>query len=482
MASPKALTAKNLLALGPERMAQLLLDLSEGDAIAQRRLRIELASHTGGDVAGEIRKRLAAIGKARSFVDGRKVKTLARDLHMQREAIVVYVAPEQPGEGFDLLWRMLEMAPALYDRSDDSYGHIGDVIDTVRDDLTTLAERVDKPIGVLVEQVFTALCANNYGQFDGLIGILSPALGTDGLHLLKAKCEALRTRGAKRAAKNDRVVIGFSARGPIYEDVLDQNRHDRLVRAALTEIADALGDVDGFAGHYSAQDRANPAIATAIAQRLLAAGRAEEALNALDLAADTYQRGGYWPDWQRSRIDALDALGRPDDAQAERWQAFESRFDVAALRSYLKRLPDFDDLEAEERALDHVTREATFHSALALLVEWPALERAAALVLSRPDELDGNAYSLLAPAAEALEQRHPLAATLMLRAMISHSLDTGKSKRYGHAARHLQTCGYLARRIEDLAGHPSHEDYAAELRQRHGRKSGFWEAQRDQGD
>ena len=58
-------------------------------------------------------------------------------------------------------------------------------------------------------------------------------------------------------------MIGLSTRGPIYRDDYERGRHGRLVRSALTEIADALGDVDGFAGRYSDEERADPAIAAA---------------------------------------------------------------------------------------------------------------------------------------------------------------------------------------------------------------------------
>nr|WP_217430819.1 DUF6880 family protein [Sphingomonas bacterium] len=77
-----------------------------------------------------------------------------------------------------------------------------------------------------------------------------------------------------RAVSGERRVVGLSTRGPIYQDDYERGRHGRLVRSALTEIADALGDVDGFAGRYSDVERANPAIAAAIAERLLAADRA----------------------------------------------------------------------------------------------------------------------------------------------------------------------------------------------------------------
>ncbi|MEO6716308.1 MAG: DUF6880 family protein, partial [Novosphingobium sp.] len=181
-----------------------------------------------------------------------------------------------------------------------------------------------------------------------------------------------------------------------------------------------------------------------------------------------------WPDWERVRIDVLEELGRSNDAQAERWAIFERDLNADYLRAYLKRLPDFDDEEAEARAIGHARGYAGFHQAVAFLVNWPAHDAAAALILDRHSELDGDHYWLLTPAADALDQRHPLAAMLMLRAMIGFALDKARSKRYGHAARHLKTCDYLAKRIDDSGIHPDHDAWVADLRLRHGRKAAFW--------
>ena len=41
------------------------------------------------------------------------------------------------------------------------------------------------------------------------------------------------------------------------------------------------------------------------------------------------------------------------EAQADRWSCFERSLSILHLRAYLKRLPDFDDVEAEGRALDY---------------------------------------------------------------------------------------------------------------------------------
>lgn len=136
MASNTTLNVKNLAALGAERLAELLIEMATGDATAKRRLRLELASRSdGGDVAAEIRKRLATLARSKSFVDWHKIKPLVQDLDMQRVAIMAHVAPTRPADAFDLLWRLLEMAPSIYERCDDSNGTVGNVIAMARDDL-----------------------------------------------------------------------------------------------------------------------------------------------------------------------------------------------------------------------------------------------------------------------------------------------------------------------------------------------------------
>jgi len=63
----------------------------------------------------------------------------------------------------------------------------------------------------------------------------------------------------------------------------------------------------------------------------------------LDLAAAHSETGRHWPDWQRVRIDVLDALGSQPRLKNTRWAIFERSLDAEHLRAHLKRLQDFDD-------------------------------------------------------------------------------------------------------------------------------------------
>jgi hypothetical protein len=155
----------------------------------------------------------------------------------------------------------------------------------------------------------------------------------------------------------------------------------------------------------------------------------------------------------------MEALGRKEEAQAFRWSCFERTLNDAHLRDYLKRLPEFEDIEAEQRAMATALGFPDIHQALVFLISWPALERAAALVLGRATELNGDHYEVLSPAADALAGKHPLAATLLLRSMIDFALKQNRVKRYRHAARHLAECASLASAIGDFGGFEPHERY-----------------------
>ena len=99
------LNATNLKALGAERLAALLIEISEGNATAKRRLRLELAGAGNPAAVGrEVRKRLTAIGRSQSYVDWQKRKTLATDLTAQRRAIVGQVSTTDACDALDLMW------------------------------------------------------------------------------------------------------------------------------------------------------------------------------------------------------------------------------------------------------------------------------------------------------------------------------------------------------------------------------------------
>ena len=474
MPPKKTLTAKNLEALGVERLAELLIEIGDTNAAVKRRLRFELAgAQSPTEVAREIRKRLKVIARARSFVDWQNRRGLVEDLQTQRRAIVDHVGKTDPKEALDLMWGFMALASSIFARCDDSSGTVIDIFHEAVNDLGRLAEVAKGDTTELADRAFQALLDNDYGQFDHLIPTLSAALGDAGLEHLKQRFLALSKEPVIKLAEHERRKIGWSTDGPIYEDEVANRHRVHVIDIALRDIADAQGDVDAFIAQYDPEKRKVSRIAAEIAERLLAAGRAAEALKALEAAE--HRRSG-WPEfeWEDARIAALDALERSNDAQSARWSCFERFLSERHLRDYLKRLPDFEDIEAENGALDYAENFANFSAALMFLASWPAVDRAAKLVLARAEELNGDHYELLSPIANALADKHPLAATVALRAMIEICLDRARSSRYKHAARHFQECASLASSIAEFGKWETHETFAARIRGKHGKKSSFW--------
>ena len=467
MASKKTVTPDNLTALGAEHLAAILVELAATDAEIKRRLRLELAAQEGGDsIAAEIGKRLAALRSARSFVDWQKQRDFVRDLDLQREMIADRVAPARADLALDLMWRFLNLVEPVINRVDDSNGSVGDVFRSACEDLGTIALRARPDPAALADRVCEAVLTNDYGVFDGIVSALLPALGDAGATYLKTRLSQVIAKRPNAAGRDGRADAA---------------------RRALQDIADGQEDVDAYIALVPTTERSKPHVAAEIGRRLLAKSRAAEALAVLELARPkrrTVRAGAdealflaeYGADsaWEEAYIEALDATGRHDEAQRLRWAAFEERLSTTPLRAYLKRLPDFEDVEAEDRAMQHALGFGSFAVALNFFRDWPDPARAAQLVMARAPEIDGNLYYLLDPAAQLIEGKHPIAATLLRRAMIEDTLNRSKSTRYKHAARHLLECASIAPAIPDFGSVETHETFLARLRAGHGRKTGFW--------
>jgi hypothetical protein len=136
--------------------------------------------------------------------------------------------------------------------------------------------------------------------------------------------------GPDGRAELRRLVDHALARLPESGDELSDWRNAverRRWTAVLAMLADSEGDVDAY---IDAAQRGGVAMvqATDIALRLIKAGRPEEALGWLDQA-----QGSHAADEDTVvdlRLSALQALGRKDEAQAQRWSSF---YPVAARRS-----------------------------------------------------------------------------------------------------------------------------------------------------
>lgn len=466
---------ETLAALGVDRLIGLILGETARNPGFKKLVSASLASLQGPEaVAAIVDRRLTALEGAQGYIDWQKRRAFAADLNALVTVILDTLRPLDPGAALDRLRRFLDGADAVLNRVDDGNGTIQGIFERASAAFVEIAGGLpaDAAAGVALGLV-RPFTDDPFGPLGALLTEMVPALPADAL-------AEIDTRLAAPVALSP---PGQRRRGPAAFLLNNRNQILRLRQS----IADRRGDPDAYIAIESeiapgGEDRA------AIARRLLDAGRAREALDWIRRPQDPKRRPATREDLiaafdprvpERERqvveIEILDALGRSAEAQDLRWGRFERELDAPMLRGFLAKLPDFEDEEALQRALDHVADFPMPHRALAFLIAWPDLRRAGRLVTHDPSLWNGSLeYAILAPAAEVLAQDHPLAATILYRTLIDGILDTGRSAAYPKAARYLAELDGLAARLDPGAIEPDADGYRAKLQRHHGRKYGFW--------
>jgi hypothetical protein len=390
VASLKKVTPENLAALGADRLARILVAAAQTRPDLKRRLRMELAAEQGVyHLVLEVDRRLSSLATSRSKVSWRKRATFVSDLDSLRLLIVDRLAQLDPATALDRIWLFMDLARPLFARVRDRDG-----------ELAAVFLRAAGDSGRLI-----AGTGDTEALADALLG--QPDRWKDWLPALLAAAPPALAASALGAVKSRSSLGAGSA-------------------AIVRQLADATGDVQTFQATFSAQALREPAAAAEVAQRLLAAGRIDEAGRLLEATKPTQSRAGGLPTgrgaavapdygWETIWIDYLDQTGRPDEAQEVRWQSFERSLSVERAKAFTRRLTDFDDVEAEGRAFTHAAAHADFERGLAFLMEWPALPEAARMIAARVDDIRlGEELTELW--ADRLRMRHPKAAQSLLRA------------------------------------------------------------------
>jgi len=378
VASLKKVTPENLARLGAERLAAIVADAADTRPDVKRRLRMELAAAQGAEhLALELDKRLATLEGSRSKISWRKRPSFVADLEILRALIADRLAELDPVAALARMWPFMDLARRLGTRVRDKDGGVAAVFDRAAADIgRLLGERGDARA---IEGLVDAISRNPTAWAEWLPAALSSAP--------KAALDMLLARLRDRKGGSP----GWAA--------------------VLRQVADASGDVDAFLATFTAQAVRTPAIAAEAAQRLLGAGRVAEAGRILQAAAKPAEPDF---DWETVWIDYLEAAGRGETAQEVRWASFERTLSAERARAFTRRLPDFEDVEAENRAFDHAARHTDTERGLQFLMDWPAFPEAATMIEARADELQISA-DLAELWAGRLRARQPRAAHTLLR-------------------------------------------------------------------
>ena len=342
--SRKTVTVENLVGLGAERLAQILVGVAETRVDLKRRLRMELAAEEGpAALTAEIDKRLGAYEVSRGQVTWRQRPAFIRDLESLRILIAERLAPLDASAAIDRLWRFMETARQVSSRYRQRARELDEVFEHAAAALGGLLTGVSP--GPAAAALVDSITKNPLAWKGWLTALLAKAPRT-------LAEDALRFMSERPGAAPGWISL-------------------------IRQFADAAGDVGAFRATWSAEALETPGIAAELARRYLAAGRIEEAGEVLRAAGPKLddRRGKTSEpdfDWETLWIDYLEQAGRPAEAQAVRWASFERTLSAERARAFVTRLGDFEDVEAESRAFEIASRNADFERGLRFLMEWPA--------------------------------------------------------------------------------------------------------------
>src|SRR5699024_9650545 len=114
-------------------------------------------------------------------------------------------------------------------RCDDSSGTVIGIFHQACADLGALAKVVRPDPKALARQVLDALQDNGYGQYDDLIALMVPALGSDGLEHLKELVEELGRTPVPVPPKSEWEQVGWGTGGPRYVHEMAERERQSIV-------------------------------------------------------------------------------------------------------------------------------------------------------------------------------------------------------------------------------------------------------------
>ena len=466
MARKPALSIDKLKDLGADKLAQLVLDEAERNANFRRQVKAALAGKSGPEaIAKLIDRRISGLQRAKSFIEWDRAQAFRDDIRSLIDTIMSELGPVAPALAVDRLLRFISTHELVFERVDDSSGIVQNVYYQAIAATGNLAQNLKRPeADMLPDRIMASLGESTYGYLVDLTAAVAPHLPQDTLTGWDADLkDAIVERYAEeKAHKSDRWLFSMTSQWGEMRQI----------------IASERGDLDLFIALES-EKRPHMQDTHEIAAQLLKAGRATEALDWVrkpGQPAFGETENNMSPKRVSLEARILEALDDKPAAQALRWRCFEGVLSADILREYLKHLPDFEDIEAEERAHALALEKAEPELALQFFLDFPRLDLAAKLIVMHPERWDGGDWHFLPEVASRLEHDYPLAATILYRALLDNILDHARSTAYSHGAKYLEKLSLLAGDTDAVCpnGIADHGTYLAGLKKAHPRKSGFW--------
>jgi hypothetical protein len=435
-------------------LVEVLLELAKDhDAVQARLARMRLTDRPD-KLAASFKRTLSGWRRSTKFYGYREARELGRMLDGWLDQVAREVLPKDPPAALSLFEAFIEADAAWFDRADDSDGVIGDAVRAACRHWLQAAARCDSPPAVWPERLLKLYEGDQYGAREELLRRADLLLDEPAMRGLVARFESRLAQALEASPRGETLPI----------DVFH-------VSAALALLSESLRDPDiQVRATLRYTPDPNPVQRQAFVRAYLDADRPADALAWLQ---------DPWSHLDDSRQDllaeALERLGRFEESSPIRKRMFERTLSDFYFQRWLEHLPETERADAVAHARQVALGHDDLTAAATMLLQLGDAEAAEARLVAEPARIDGNDYGSLVPLAKALRAHEcPRGETVVYRALLKGILDRAYARAYGHAARYWARLTEIGGSGVGLLPLPSHQDFEAEIRARHGRKATFW--------
>jgi len=452
--SPSEDLAGFLDRLPKKTLVTVLIELAQDNEVAKGRLaRLQLASQPD-KLASSFRKTLAAWKRSTKFYTYSDAHTFGRGLEGWLGDVARELCPVDPTAALALFQAFIEADTSWFEQADDSGGAIGDAVRSACRHWLSAAARCETLPGGWPDRLLELYLADQYGAREELLRCANLLLDEAAQRKLVDKLDAQLVS-----------VIGTcpTLQNPPFEIF--------RISGALSLLAESLRDPDvKVRATLRYSPTPNPVQRESFARSYIDANRPADALVWLQES---------WGQFENSRLElqaeALEKLGRFGESVSIRQAMFERTMSDGDLDRWLRHLPEADHPNALNRAHELALVHPQLAAAIAVLLKLNKPAAAEARLLADPGRIDGSQYASFVPLAKALRDHHCLRGeTVIYRALLKGVLDSAYARAYGHAAKYWSRLREIAKGPTGLLPLSSHDEFEAEIRSRHGRKTTFW--------
>jgi hypothetical protein len=171
MARQPVLNGEALVKFGSEKLARLVIGEAKRNTAFRKLVAAALAATKGpAAVAAIIDKRLAGLDHAKAFVDWEKAKAFTADIAATLATITGELASADPDAVVDRLVRFLSTAVRVFERIDDSNGHLQNVYHEAAAALPELVGRLEQADKASIpDRLFALTVSDDYGFFSTIM-------------------------------------------------------------------------------------------------------------------------------------------------------------------------------------------------------------------------------------------------------------------------------------------------------------------------